>query len=55
MPEKLDRCVKDVKGEGKSEDSAWAICTDSIEETIMKQVLDASLENCGCQKKKKLS
>ncbi len=55
MPEKLERCVSDVKAQGKSKDSAWAICTDSIEETIMKQVLDASMENggCGCQKNKK--
>ena len=33
MPEKLDRCVKDVKGQGKSDDSAWAICTDSLKES----------------------
>jgi|PlaIllAssembly_1097288.scaffolds.fasta_scaffold29696_2 hypothetical protein len=29
MPEKLKRCVKHVKDQGKSEDSAWAICVDS--------------------------
>jgi len=56
MPEKLHRCVNDVKGEGKSEDSAWAICTDSIEEQIMKEVIETKLkEDCGCHKKKKLS
>jgi len=34
MPEKLDRCVNDVKGE-KGEDSAWAICTDSLKEEVV--------------------
>ena len=33
MPAKLDRCVNDVKGE-KGEDSAWAICTDSIKKEV---------------------
>jgi len=52
MPAKLDRCVDKIKGE-KGEDSAWAICTDSIEETITKQIIEASLKRgCGCQKKK---
>ncbi len=67
MPEKLERCVSDLKSQGKSDDSAWPICIDStgekphsesveetIEETVMREVLDASMErNCGCQKKKK--
>lgn len=52
MPEKLERCVKDVKAEGKSDDSAWAICTASIEETMMKEVLETKLKGCGCQNKK---
>lgn len=30
MPKKLDRCVKRVKKEGKSEDSAWAICQSAV-------------------------
>ncbi len=30
MPAKLERCVSDVKGDGKSSDSAWGICTDSL-------------------------
>jgi len=30
MPEKLDSCVEQVKGDGNSEDSAYAICTDSL-------------------------
>lgn len=30
MPKKLDRCVEKVKKQGKSEDSAWAICQSSI-------------------------
>lgn len=34
MPEKLDRCVSDVKGQGKSSDSAWAICNSSIGEEV---------------------
>jgi len=34
MPEKLDRCVNKVKGE-KGEDSAWAICTDSLKEEVV--------------------
>ena len=34
MPEKLDRCVNDVKGE-HGEDSAWAICTDSLKEEVV--------------------
>jgi hypothetical protein len=29
MPAKLDRCVKSVKADGKSESSAYAICTES--------------------------
>jgi hypothetical protein len=29
MPKKLTDCVKDVKAQGKSEDSAYAICVDS--------------------------
>jgi hypothetical protein len=29
MPKKLDRCVKYVKAKGKSENSAYAICSDS--------------------------
>lgn len=31
MPEKLERCVNDVKGQ-KGVDSAWAICTDALKE-----------------------
>ncbi len=34
MPEKVHRCVNDVKGQGKSEDSAWAICNDSVKEEV---------------------
>jgi hypothetical protein len=26
LPKKLDRCVKDVMAQGKSEESAFAIC-----------------------------
>jgi len=52
MPAKLDRCVNDVKAEGKSEDSAYAICNASIEESIMKEVLETKLKDCGCHKKK---
>ena len=37
MPEKLDRCVDKVKGE-KGEDSAWAICTDSIKNEVAEAI-----------------
>jgi len=30
MPKKLERCVKDVKKQGKSSSSAWAICQHSV-------------------------
>ena len=61
MPEDLVRCVSDLKSQGKSEDSAWAICVDSTgekphketaEDSMMKQVLETKLKGCGCQKKK---
>lgn len=29
MPKKLEKCVKSVKGQGKSESSAYAICSTS--------------------------
>ena len=32
MPEKLDRCVRDLKAQGKDDDSAWAICVSSTGE-----------------------
>lgn len=32
MPENLDRCVQDLISQGKSEDSAWAICRASLGE-----------------------
>lgn len=38
MPEKLERCVSDVKGQGKSSDSAWAICTDSIKNEVAEAI-----------------
>ena len=38
MPEKLERCVADVKAEGKSDDSAWAICVSSTGEKPHKEV-----------------
>ena len=64
MPEKLERCVADLKAQGKPEDSAWPICIDStgekphseesIEETVMREVLNASMNrSCKCQKNKK--
>lgn len=59
MPEKLERCVDQVKGQ-KGIENAYAICNASIdktkeekiEETIMKQVLETKLSGCGCNKKK---
>ena len=55
MPEKLDRCVNDVKAEGKSEDSAYAICNSSIEADIKEQILETQIKDCsgvscGCKK-----
>lgn len=44
MPEKLDRCVSDVKGQGKSEDSAWAICTDSLKQEVADAIGIAGVE-----------
>lgn len=44
MPEKLDRCVKDVKGQGKSEDSAWAICNDSVKEEVANAIGTAGVK-----------
>ncbi len=38
MPEKLEKCVADVKAQGKSEDSAWGICVDSTGEKPHKEV-----------------
>lgn len=32
MPTKLDRCVEEVKKQGKSESSAWAICHAALDE-----------------------
>ena len=32
MPEKLERCVSDVKKQGKDSDAAWAICNSSLKE-----------------------
>lgn len=51
MPEKVHDCATKLQGEGKSEDSAWAICTDSIEETVMQEMVEAKL-NCQCSKKR---
>ena len=38
MPEKLERCVADVKAQGMPEDSAWGICVDSTGEKPHKEV-----------------
>ena len=37
MPEKLERCVSDVKAKGMSDDSAWGICVDSTGEKPHKE------------------
>jgi len=37
VPEKLEKCVRDVKAQGKSDDSAWAICVDSTGEKPHKE------------------
>ncbi len=38
MPEKLDRCVSDVTSDGKSKDSAYAICNSTIKEQVAKSM-----------------
>lgn len=38
MPEKLEKCVADVKAQGMPEDSAWGICVDSTGEKPHKEV-----------------
>lgn len=43
-----------IKGQ-KGIDGAYAICNSSIEETMMKDVLETKLKGCGCQKNKKTS
>ncbi len=40
MPEKLEKCVADVKAQGKSDDSAWGICVDSTGEKPHKESKD---------------
>jgi len=53
MPEKLERYVADVKAKNGSVDNAHAICNASIEESMNKQIIEASLKrSCKCQKKK---
>ena len=48
MPEKLERCVSDVKAKGMSDDSAWGICVDSTgekphKESLKGQVVEAMI------------
>jgi len=42
VPEKLEKCVADVKAQGKSDDSAWGICVDSTGEKPHKEVKEKS-------------
>lgn len=42
MPEKLDRCVNDLKAQGKSDDSSWAICKSSTAESIIQEKINAN-------------
>lgn len=37
MPKKLERCVKKVKKQGKSKDSAYAICTAQMKKNKSKK------------------
>ncbi len=58
---KFQRCVDDVKAEG-SADNPWAVChastgeakpNETIQETIMRQIIEAKLKSgCKCQKRK---
>jgi len=48
LPEKLERCVSDVKAKGMSDDSAWGICVDSTgekphKESLKGQVVEAMI------------
>jgi hypothetical protein len=45
LPEKLERCVSDVKAQGKSDDSAWGICVDSTGEKPHKESHDNDFAN----------
>jgi hypothetical protein len=39
MPERLDKCVEELKRKGYSESQAWAICTSIVR-------INNSLDNC---------
>ena len=49
MPQKIDRCVQELIKQGKSEESAWAICNASIDE-VSKLMADG-MEECEAWKK----
>jgi len=42
LPAKLDRCVADLKDQGKDDDSSWAICTASTKENIIQEKVNAN-------------
>ena len=52
MPQKLDKCVSDVKAQGKSDDSAWAICVSSTGEKPHKEVKE---KNHSCSIKAEIA
>ena len=55
MPEKLDRCVQQVMADGKSEDSAYAICTAAIEGSARPDGIDDKTWNLALESIKDMS
>lgn len=50
MPEKVHRCVNHLKADGKSEESAWAICNDSIESEAVAVSGDLNAVDVGAKR-----
>ncbi len=47
----MRKCVNDVMSQGKSKDSAYAICTTSLEDMI--ELIKDDIIECATEKKKK--
>ncbi len=50
---KMHKCVSDVMAQGKSKDSAYAICTTSLEDMI--ELIKDDIIECATEKKRKKS
>ena len=48
---KMRKCVSGVMSQGKSKDSAYAICTNSLEDMI--ELVKDDIIECATEKKKK--